>query len=1246
MSNLLGADVGRFFEVGFNVGALTYLHQKKDLINTQCIENTYLEDLQQLQFPKMAKKAIINGKIIGETKRNLAEQWLLFFLERGFLTGYNFIEEYLQSLSWERQSPTLDLLYYQCSFCNDNSMHTIYKDQDDEYALCLKQLEQWEIATTKADITKHNGKSEFLHADTLLLFRFGSQMRILCIDLSIFSIARPTDLVNFHDIENLRLLMMSEVSYLRSKGVFSSLNIDAGSTLSSLHFSEGLANYLTAFKKADKESAKLIQAGGYAYDFYEFLQNKQFLQSDCTVVFNIFGFTNRGVNSIAIDQSSLPLLKVCQDIYRNESANAGIEEARKRVLEMIATNAERSFENSADFIQCLQRVDAIPDGTHWFSPHKETITQFLSSEAELPIDPLSNLTKEKLSLGEEQSITVKNAHARLVFKALNGPVPYLFLTGNPGIGKTWAITEYLKDHLTEGFLLLYVSPRKQVNLDVIKNFHTNQPDEKHLREQVLAITSNAPIIEENEGKPTVEYYSDSLSGDLEKQGVKAHIDFLDRKITKRTKRDQKTSRIERFQEDFLKDKGTHNSGVLQSVCHALYANIQESLSNAVVATASIQSLKQIGGDQTTIVHLEKIFHGAWNQKKMKVIPEKMKEISSRIKHIFIMIDEVTGDEGGVEFLEGVRQFVRRFELDNPNFGFNTKIIIADASIVDIAVIQHHLERTDFEPDKIYFRKADIQSIAPLTWEDTTFGRKPAIAINANSYPASNLHITYNVGIQSFLYDGSFFDDKRKILRQSVQEKMLEDILTLLRSSEKRQCIVYIQDKRRLTELIKKIRDEGEPFVKNEQYLEIHANISEKARNEIRDFKDKVRVIFMTASASRGLSFPSVRSLLVDVPHFEIEQNLMEIIQVIYRGRGKRDIDLEEKDLILYLSDKAVYYTPEDRELSLRERMLHILNVLLILKTSIMTRITGAGVIGQDQFMLIPIGGKSVLAAGNTFIEAMNNLFHELSSAYRERPGDVWLETVRTRLKILLGRAKTRLIGSGSISRQQELRNIPMTYLNFRSTFTNQFEECIYQGFDRLLDWKPMEFAYISGGLLIVPFKDRTMQGHYLMNIAKALVEEVQSKELWGLLKKIQEEEDYPESLRRAVKGALDLIEAIQRSPSHRTLHFLQDSSNEDQYYAIPLLAFLGRDIFQEYYSKDVEEPNEASFRQILGAYISTLYPSNEILPIGDEYQEFPFVVFRSAMLQDIRKHLFSTSSIFNSHELNILNLTLSYENDR
>ncbi|KYC42195.1 hypothetical protein WA1_19620 [Scytonema hofmannii PCC 7110] len=125
-------------------------------------------------------------------------------------------------------------------------------------------------------------------------------------------------------------------------------------------------------------------------------------------------------------------------------------------------------------------------------------------------------------------------------------------------------------------------------------------------------------------------------------------------------------------------------------------------------------------------------------------------------------------------------------------------------------------------------------------------------------------------------------------------------------------------------------------------------MSEREESEIQKYQNKVKVVFITASASRGLSFPNTKYILVQIPGFQIEQNLMEIIQVIYRGRGG-ELDKGEKNLVFYLSDKAIYYLKEVDEdgkclsadeseklanLSLQEACLNMLNILIILKASI------------------------------------------------------------------------------------------------------------------------------------------------------------------------------------------------------------------------------------------------------------------------------------------------------------------------
>ncbi|MBF2018426.1 MAG: hypothetical protein IGS23_25165 [Rivularia sp. T60_A2020_040] len=95
-------------------------------------------------------------------------------------------------------------------------------------------------------------------------------------------------------------------------------------------------------------------------------------------------------------------------------------------------------------------------------------------------------------------------------------------------------------------------------------------------------------------------------------------------------------------------------------------------------------------------------------------------------------------------------------------------------------------------------------------------------------------------------------------------------------------------------MIAKIQQQTAKFQLFEDYIEIHANISELEKEQINQCKNDVKIVFMTASGSRGLSFPKAKHILVEIPGFQIEKNLMEIIQVIYRGRGNDKIDHQDK----------------------------------------------------------------------------------------------------------------------------------------------------------------------------------------------------------------------------------------------------------------------------------------------------------------------------------------------------------------
>ncbi|MGK7919848.1 MAG: hypothetical protein AB4080_07550, partial [Trichodesmium sp.] len=104
--------------------------------------------------------------------------------------------------------------------------------------------------------------------------------------------------------------------------------------------------------------------------------------------------------------------------------------------------------------------------------------------------------------------------------------------------------------------------------------------------------------------------------------------------------------------------------------------------------------------------------------------------------------------------------------------------------------------------------------------------------------------------------------------------------------------------------------------------------------------------------------------------------------------------------------------------------------------------------------------------------------------------------------------------------------------------------------------------------------------------------------------------------------------------------FEQNSQNLDQYYALPLFVFMSGELMSEYFKTEPEEEEETEFRTLLSKYVHYLYPAYNTLPIGRKYREFPFIVFRSYSLGEMREKIYSDRYLLTSNELNILNLIL------
>lgn len=102
---------------------------------------------------------------------------------------------------------------------------------------------------------------------------------------------------------------------------------------------------------------------------------------------------------------------------------------------------------------------------------------------------------------------------------------------------------------------------------------------------------------------------------------------------------------------------------------------------------------------------------------------------------------------------------------------------------------------------------------------------------------------------------------------------------------------------------------------------------------------------------------------------------------------------------------------------------------------------------------------------------------------------------------------------------------------------------------------------------------------------------------------------------------------------------------------MPIQAFIVINALAEYFEANSEEArlqalksrgSNISFRDILARYY-TLTFAQSILPIDSNYQNIPYVVFNSSAIDKLGKNLFNENQLFQSKEMNILNLILSQE---
>jgi len=1313
--NILGDDFGLVFELGINIGILAgiqHLKTKKKIISK--VHSLYDDELKKMTLneviSRLLKKAERNG-VVDPTTLKQTETFIEYLIFLGVHKGFNLIVEYYQSLpeviSTFRKNPLpiqndrADepiLLYYQCDLQQlfNSDSHLRYQSLIPKLDKMFKQLG----IQRKPDYERYQHRSQFLNADIILLFQLFDRYRVVVIDVGLFSVADIRHVPDLQDVRIIKQRLFSTYHYMREKTAFEHLNIDSDKT--HLHFSSELAKYFEAFSRDDKDSYKMIQAGGYAHSFVQCLKAllpARFNEDNLEV--NAIGLTDRAYNATFItDKTDMPIL---QHIYREskaENRNKPYVEKRsgsiQSVFKTISSNFKHTFSNSKPyqnpskntvnslmaFVEQLRTVPNSENGINQVA-YTEILKNFHSTADNVPIELLGGRGQVSGDRGPGPAllspVSFRDAHAQLINHAMSNDNLLLFLTGHPGIGKTTAIVDYILQPkiLSEGVLFFYFSPRLQVNRDIIEKFSDSQNGQRGLKDNnLLCLYSNSRLISDYHGNPVIKYVCNMpLPRELKMPSIVGGQRSILTLVTEQENTIQKSrySYSQSSSDHQIEHKQNRPEGVLKTVCSAIctlhHHRTHSNIPQNIIATATVQSLKKTETSNTA-QHLKRIFAEAAQDKALKAEfdPNKLAQMAKTTRHLIFMVDEIIGDSGGTALLHELVKIATAKPLKLTQH-FNVKIIASDASIAGIDVIKQHLSECEPSPAKILYRQVEPSvdtkplSIQHDKFKFQRFKSENATIINANTFPASELVLSYKVSVETATFDAPrnyTFDGEDKA-------GILHDLFELLSDNTREgQIIVYIQNIQRLNQLINAIQlsviscqlPHQLPitnFEKFKDYLEIHSSISDEERQKIHQYKNSVKVIFMTSSASRGITFARVRHILIEVPQFQIENNLMEIIQTVYRGRGgetayERNLEKQTRWLTFYLHSTIRYADSLGREERYQRGITGLMNIILLLRAALKTRMTGYGNIGRKHHLrIIPVGDKHLDSVGDSLLTAVARLLTQIKREVRrsldnDKAGiadyDNSLAKLGVDIRKIFKRTQTRVFNERA--KQETLTKLNTYYELFAQRAKSSFYELLSHDFEA-------EY-YIDGDMFTVPLTGT----QELMDVPKDILNAIQTERLVERMYGHAKNPQYADSLKKELNHIVKEIESLQKASDDtgKSQEISSQNSSGNQYLSIPCQVFFKPQIFKAYFRPgsetrlyEEETTERDSFRDVLGNYLYLLYQLNDKLPLDGEYETFPFLLFRCDNFISIRQQRFDRRYLFSSNTFNLINLILSQDEE-
>lgn len=325
--------------------------------------------------------------------------------------------------------------------------------------------------------------------------------------------------------------------------------------------------------------------------------------------------------------------------------------------------------------------------------------------------------------------------------------------------------------------------------------------------------------------------------------------------------------------------------------------------------------------------------------------------------VYIILDEFFGDDGGLYAIE---------QIFNTLYDKSVYLFLLDANVYSANLLEYVLK--DYKQHNRHIQAC----VYALKFKEKHVFTYSAL-LNAEKIEVKNIECYTKHG---FISTQGFVNIVEHFIviesgesQQEEYEKFLDEVYEIIKKvgeESEFSVLVFMQNKELGWALHRRLGQLGRSIALNTTFKS-----SEEEVNRQEDGKYVYKYIVSTSTASRGVSFRNVKDVVVVFTEHSIEENMVEIIQAISRGRGSAEVENQERYIHLVykvnlaglkrLRDKSYYLIlPQSNKEYLDKHY----EALLYLETLELADISRKMI---QQFVNTPSEGKEVIVPVPTFL---------------------------------------------------------------------------------------------------------------------------------------------------------------------------------------------------------------------------------------------------------------------------------------